>query len=478
MTESWIQRARILVEIAGPRLAVDVALIGLALWGLIRILRATGTWKVVAGLLVAAAVLAAADLLRLEGTRWVYDQFSSVVLFGLVVVFQPEIRKVLEKTATLRRRESVDQGLAPLLGEALFDLARRRWGAIVVVPGADPIDRFVSGGVEAGAAPSLPLLLSIFDPHSPGHDGAAILEHGRIGRIGVRLPLGESEETAHLGTRHHAALGLSQSADVLAFAVSEERGTVTVFSQGRVAEARGPRDVEAHLVAHRRRVGGSVFGEAEGRGWGTEAAVLAGCLVVALAVSTRATLERTEVVERSLEVPVEFVTPRDLSLVGEKPAALTVYLAGTATDLEEVDPDRAKAKIDMTRARPGRQDVVVTEEAFDLPRGVTLLEVDPPRFEVTLAEVEWRDVPLRVPLVGDTPAHVRIERVEVSPETVRVRARGGADGESAVVFLSTEPVYLEEITGTTRLSVKIVAPPTVVPSGGRWPDAEVRIVVR
>lgn len=476
-----LRKIQFLLHLSGWRLLLDVAVIAAAFFGLYRILRASGTWKIVSGILLAATVLGLADLLRLQGVMWVYTQLSPVVLVALVVIFQPEIRRIFERTATLRRRDPVRgrSDLPALLAEALFKLAERHWGAILVVPGNEPIDRWVTGGTDVNAAPSVPLLLSVFDPHSPGHDGAATIENGRIGRIGLVLPLGASEELPEgLGTRHQAALGLSQVCDALVVAVSEERGTVMLFSAGRIAAARGPADVDAHIFAHRKRSGFLSLAPEERRRWWADLPAVAVCLVLAGWIAGRAVIERSEVVERSIAVPVEYVTPDGMALVGEKPAAVTAHLAGSVSAIDEAAAADRKIKIDLSRALAGRQTVYVTEADLDLPRGVSLLGVEPEGLDLVLRAIREIEVPVRAQLVGETPAGLVIGRVEVVPATVRAFTPADTEGETTALAVSTSPIYLQEVRGTTRIAAKIVAPPHVIPVGGRWPDVEVRIEAR
>jgi DNA integrity scanning protein DisA with diadenylate cyclase activity len=114
-------------------------------------------------------------------------------------------------------------------------MAKKHQGALVVFPGREPIQEWVAGGYALDVRSSIPMLQSIFDPNSPGHDGALIVERGRFARLGVRLPVSQSQQLSDdYGTRHHAALGLAAKSDALTVLVSEERGQVSVFYKGRM----------------------------------------------------------------------------------------------------------------------------------------------------------------------------------------------------------------------------------------------------
>ncbi|MDX1741465.1 MAG: diadenylate cyclase, partial [Rhodothermales bacterium] len=105
-------------------------------------------------------------------------------MIALLIIFQPEVRRFLEHSIGFGRNTANERGenLTALLDEALFDLSSRRWGALVVLPGKDPLKQWLTEGTLLDAHPSYPLLLSLFDPDSPGHDGAIIIDNGMVRR--------------------------------------------------------------------------------------------------------------------------------------------------------------------------------------------------------------------------------------------------------------------------------------------------------
>lgn len=221
-----------LSELLDWRVSLDIVLIAMGIFFLYHTLRTTGTWKIVLGIVLAALVFIAAKVLGLRGIEWIYSNLSPILLIALIVIFQPEFRKIFERVASFQPMEGVGETtkLSHLLSDVLFALAEQRRGALVVIPGKDSIKPWTSEGIGLNARPSFPILMSIFDPHSPGHDGAAIIERGKIMSFGVRLPASQHTSLSQeLGTRHHAAMALAECTDSLVIAVSEERGTITIF---------------------------------------------------------------------------------------------------------------------------------------------------------------------------------------------------------------------------------------------------------
>ena len=169
-----------------------------------------------------------------------------------MVIFQEELRQIFERIAVWRLTSKNDPSLrsdaADILVKTVADLAKDKIGALIVVEGKNPIGRHIMGGIELGGKISEPLLKSIFDPHSPGHDGAVIIENDQIARFAAHLPLSKDfQQLAHVGTRHSAALGLAELSDAMCIAVSEERGKISVARNGRLRQVDNMQELGALL---------------------------------------------------------------------------------------------------------------------------------------------------------------------------------------------------------------------------------------
>lgn len=238
------------------RVTLDIFLIGLGFFLLYQFLRSTGTWKTVSGIFVFIFIYIIARLLELKGIMWIYSYFSPIIVIAIIILFQPEIRRIFERLSSFRGRGGAQEGshLISIICDALFKLKAKKHGAIVVLPGLDAIRPWVSEGIHLDAVPSFPLLMSIFDPHSPGHDGALVIENGRFAHFAVRLPLSKTDVLSEdFGTRHHACLGLSEVTDALVLVVSEEMGTVTLFKSGQAEAVQDKHALIAAIGQHGQR---------------------------------------------------------------------------------------------------------------------------------------------------------------------------------------------------------------------------------
>ena len=240
-------------EMTGWKAMVDIALITAGLFFLYHTLLRLGTWRIVAGIMLAAFLFLIANFLDLKGLEWIFGNFSQVAAIALIVIFQPELRKIFERAVSVRRFEIRDAGaeLSQMVADSLIKLAGQRCGAIVVFPGKEPIEEWLSGGFKLDARPSIPLIMSIFDPNSQGHDGALIIQKGRFTRFGVRLPVSlTSKLPDEFGTRHHAAMGLAEKSDALVFVVSEERGKISIFDKGKFRQVDDPEKLAGTIISH------------------------------------------------------------------------------------------------------------------------------------------------------------------------------------------------------------------------------------
>jgi diadenylate cyclase len=321
----------ILVQMFNWREALDITILSVGLFFAYRTLRRLGTWKMVLGVLIAIAIFLLAYLLDLTSVRWIYSSLSQVALISLIVIFQPEIRKILERAASLGGRKVLreETDLAVLIADTTFEMASIKQGALMVLPGRESIQEWLNGGHLLEAELSHPLIMSIFDDHSPGHDGAMVIENGKITRFGARLPLSATGTLAEeYGTRHHAAMGLSEVSDALAIVVSEERGGVTIFHHGMMQALEGSIILRSRIVAHWENYAPHVEGPQRRKiPWVpfTEILISVGiaCLIWAVLFVSEGSM-----IQKGVTVPITYTgLPQDMALVEERPTESWISLS-------------------------------------------------------------------------------------------------------------------------------------------------------
>ena len=223
----------------GPASAIDVIIISLIFFWVLMLLRGTTAMAVMRGafiLLIAAFLLGRVFDLRVLNFL-IRNSFTGI-LIALPIIFQPEIRRALERVG---RTGALAFGASPQYPETLeallaasADMSRRKFGALVVMERDTGLQDYVETGIPVDAVASPELIEGIFYPNSPLHDGAVVLRGNRIVAAGCTLPLSENSPPGELGTRHRAGLGITERTDAVSLVVSEETGRVSVAADGRM----------------------------------------------------------------------------------------------------------------------------------------------------------------------------------------------------------------------------------------------------
>lgn len=220
---------------------LDVALVSLIFFVLLRFFRGTQAVQLLRGILlitlVTAIISQATDLVAFN---WLLSKSMSVILLAIPVIFQPELRRALERvgrSAPFLGRRTDNTGTQRAISEivkAVEQMAQRKHGALIVFEGETGLGEVTARGVIVNAEVTAELLTTIFFPNTALHDGAVVMRGERIVAASCVLPLSDGDLDNQLGTRHRAALGVTEQSDALAVVVSEERGTVSVAQNGRI----------------------------------------------------------------------------------------------------------------------------------------------------------------------------------------------------------------------------------------------------
>lgn len=230
------------LSVFGWRDALDVLLVAVVAYRLLVMFRGTRAVQMLVGVGIVVAVTVVARRLQLRSLGWILDGFWSFWAVTLVVLFQPELRRAVARLGQGRLLRAIvgtsGEEWTRIVGELVRVaqlLAARRIGAIVVVERGDGLRNYAELGVPVDALVSADLLESIFLPYSPLHDGAVLIQGGRIVAAGCFLPLSRSVHLGRqLGTRHRAALGITEETDAVAVVVSEETGRISLAVDGRI----------------------------------------------------------------------------------------------------------------------------------------------------------------------------------------------------------------------------------------------------
>jgi len=217
---------------------IDIILVTWVFFKVYQYFKETRAGQMLVGLVILLIASFLFNSFGLSAMSWLVNQFQTVWVVAFVILFQPEIRRLLIYVGQTRFFQSIfkmgtSRSLEAIVNASL-QLSKKKWGGLIVIQRETGLRSYKDASVQLKAEVSTPLLLSIFNPESPLHDGAVILQNTLIEAAGCILPLTESQMILpEMGTRHRAALGITEESDAIVVIISEERGTISTAENGR-----------------------------------------------------------------------------------------------------------------------------------------------------------------------------------------------------------------------------------------------------
>ncbi len=439
---------------------VDIFLITFILYRLYAWIQGTRALRI----LIALAALGFLYLLaRWSGlfiTTWILQYLWAVILVIAVVIFQSEIRQVLERMSPLRfflgRPEAVDRLVIEEVVRAAFELAQKRIGALIVFQRRDILEDHLKGGIPLDGRVSYEVLSSIFLPNSPAHDGAVVIHEGRIFSMGCYLPLSDNPGLPrNYGTRHRAAIGITERCDAISLIVSEERGEVLLAMGGEISPMIHPEDLKGRLE--------SMLLKPE-RTKGRWQANLTANLVpksvsLILVLGLWGFIAGQQRAELRFTIPLEYRNvPPNMEIAGEGLKTIEVGIRGSRGMIFGIAPEQVRAHVDLSQAQPGQNYLRLTLDNIRTPLGTEITKINPTSVRLTLELVKNRSVRVKAHFVGKLPRPLRLKSFFIDPPFILLQGPESALAKVRAVF--TEPVDLSAIKECTRISVGVeVTPP-------------------
>ncbi|WP_436666840.1 diadenylate cyclase CdaA [Latilactobacillus sakei] len=237
---------------------LDIIVVWYFIYKLIMLIRGTKAVQLFKGIMVIAIIKIVSWYLGLRTVSYIMDQFISWIVIALIVIFQPEIRRGLEhigRGSLLMRGNNPklekENNLIKALDKAIQYMSKRRIGALITIQMNTGLEDYIETGIDLDADVTGELLINIFIPNTPLHDGAVIIREGKIAVAAAYLPLSESNLIPkELGTRHRAAVGISEVTDALTIVVSEETGGVTLTKNNELMRDLTREDYLKYLNSH------------------------------------------------------------------------------------------------------------------------------------------------------------------------------------------------------------------------------------
>ena len=241
----------------GWRDVADIAVVTLVLSYLLRVVRDTRAIQMLRGLVIVLIVAFITRKLSLTTTTWLLQGLSVVWLIGAVIVFQPELRRLVTGLGEPRWLKGLfpsQRGIYHEIARSAQLMSKFRMGGLIIVEREASLAEFAESGTRVDANVNAELLTAIFTPPGPLHDGAVIIREGRLFAAGATLPLSQTKsEVQSLGMRHRAALGITEETDAVAVVISEETHKISMAMRGQLTPPLDPETVEEMLSDQARR---------------------------------------------------------------------------------------------------------------------------------------------------------------------------------------------------------------------------------
>ena len=223
-------------------LIIDLALVIFLLYCFFRMVKGSRAWQLIKGIALLIVITWVSGLLNLKILNWILTGIMNLGVIAIIVIFQPELRRGLEQLGTnkITKFFGIDKDISTKTKEDIYkiviaatELSKAKTGALIVIERDIKIQDIIATGISMGAEVSPQLLVNIFEPKTPLHDGAVVISGNKIAAAACVLPLADDKDIAkELGTRHRAAIGISKESDSIVVVVSEETGKISIAKDG------------------------------------------------------------------------------------------------------------------------------------------------------------------------------------------------------------------------------------------------------
>lgn len=435
--------------------AFDILLNTYILFRLYVLFRGT---NVIQALLAICAFWVASQMavsLGLVITNWAMQGVITAAALIIIIIFRNEISRVFQtkdlKTFLWGIPQYQFNTPLNIIAEGVYELAKGKIGALIVLPLKQGLDSVVQGGVPLRSKLSQEMLVSVFWPGNPLHDGAAIIQGDQVISAGVILPLSKREDLpSFFGTRHRAAAGLAQHTDALVIVVSEERGEVTLFKGNQVYQIPNPLTLEKFLQEH--------TGDASAKkGFKDRTREIVTAALISLACITGIWLSFTKGMETlaTHEVPVEFMSPDPKKeIISSSVSNVKLLISGARPLINSIKPEQINIKLNLAQAVVGTNKLTITKENILLPPGIRLKQIEPSELDIILDARIEKEVPIQPHWTGKLPKGLVMKEARALPQTIRVTGGSLVLAEISTVF--TEPIPLDKLSESGTMNVGLV----------------------
>jgi len=454
---------------------IDISLVSYILFRFYVLFRGTNAFRVLIGMTILWFFQQIAVSMGLIVTSWVVQGVVTLGAFIIIVIFRNEIRTVLLarnlKFIFWGSSSKTVASTIEIIVQSVLDMARRNCGALIVLPGKEDLEEVIQKGIPWEGEISKEMILSIFWPDNPVHDGATIIRGDQITQVSAILPLSRRDDLpSYYGTRHRAALGLAEATDALIVAVSEERGDVVAAQDSQLKVIKQRRRLEQILKQHMGVAAKKSRELLKERLMVTTAAIFSVIFVTGVWFSVSRGVDTLA----THEIPVVYMN-RDpaMEIVKTSGNTVSIELEGSVALIKSIKPDQIQVKLDLSESKEGPHSFTITRESISLPPGIILKGVTPHVVDVELDKFIKKELPVQIDWVGKLPDRFILTDATIIPKTVEII--GGKRMLEKMLTIYTEKVSLNNLAGNGIISANLALNPASLKIA---PNSKEKVIIR
>ncbi len=432
---------------------IDIGINTYLLFRVYMVLRGTATVRSLMAIAMLWLVKKAAESAGLLLTGWVIEAVTALAALIVIVVFRNEIKRVFQLPRGFLFWGSpgpVNKPPENLIAKAVFDMARKKCGAILVFQGREDISTAIKNELVIDARISREVLESVFWKLNPLHDGAAIISGSVIKAVRAVLPLtARTDLPSGYGTRHRAGIGITEISDALSVVVSEETGAVTAISYSEINHIENEEQLEKKIKEH--------FGPGHNTPEkARERLKIAGAAMMSFIFVFTAwfAVTRGKNTLISIQAPIEFINrPAETEIAESNQDTATVQVAGSEILVSSIKDGQIRVQIDLSKVHPGLNIFELDDSQITVPAGIKLKKISPPKMEIMIDKSATKRIPVQVDWSGKISEGIRISSARPKPDTILVKGRSKLIEGIETVYTDKIPVGGIKSSGSVKIPI-------------------------
>jgi len=457
---------------------IDILLNSYIFFRLCILFRGTHVFRMLIGIIFLLFFQRIAVFIGLIVTSWAIQGITAVTALIVIVVFSSEIRSVFHaknfKAIFWNIPGKVIHTPVQIISESVFEMGKRHCGALIVFPGKESLKDVVKNGIIWQGIITKEMIGAIFWHNNPVHDGAIVIQGNRVTEVSAILPLTpRTDLPSYYGTRHRAALGLTERKDAMVVVVSEERGVVTVAKGTQMNVMHKNDELEETLLEHMgsgKKQKGYYSNILKSKMFGPALTAFFSLLFI---TGIWFGISRGLNTMITLDVPIEYLN-RDpsMEIVNTLENTVRLHLSGSDVLVKSIKPEQIRVKIDMGKAIMGPNSFPIKEENISLPPGIVLTKVNPAVINMEIDKPINKMIPVQIDWVGKLPYHLIIESAKLSSDRIRLIGVNRILNDISTIY--TEKVPVDKIEKSGKITVGVIITNSVLKIA---PDSNDKVTV-